>query len=546
MPGKYHLPLVRGLARELRFSPLKQRRLQISRLEHLIRDVGPGRKYPENFVVYRLTLFKPEPNGRSCDGEELKADLITLLDHLSGTLDVRVRKKQAAGLLTLDQIRNAYDVSAKALAEWRRQGLLTRRYVFPDGAQRSAADRAHAEAFVASLGQGPMYQIRVPNAKQAELILSEARALAKEGNVSMPEAVRRLAAKLDLPPRLVRHALRSHELAEPEDPLFPRSGVPLDAAKRRELLAAHQAGRAQAEIARAVGIGRRRVAAYLKTLRAEKLLHVDVEYRYDPLFDAPDADARILNDAALDHPGYKPKKAAEGVVPYFVDLSHLPPLAHDEETALFRKYNYIKYRFAGLRDSLRPSEGEDPKLLARLETLGAEASACRERLVEANLRLVVKLARQHAGRLVRIDALISEGNLTLLKAVEKFDFARGTRFSTYATWCVVKRFARVVPEENYAIQAFTMGADEIIEVQPDKSVSELERRENLAHIRSELGKALGSLTGREREILVRRFGLSGPPQTLEDIGKVLGITRERVRQLETRALRRAAALIQGG
>jgi len=251
-----------------------------------------------------------------------------------------------------------------------------------------------------------------------------------------------------------------------------------------------------------------------------------------------------MHNPALDYPAYKQKETPDGMPAYFADLSRRPPLKRDEEQALFRKYNYIKYRFARLRESLKPSEGDSPELLARLEGLATEASKCRARLIEANLRLVVKLARQHAGRIMGINDLISEGNLSLLKAAEKFDFTRGTRFSTYATWCVVKRFARVVPEQNYAIQPFVTGADEVIQVQPDKTVSELERKENLAHIRAELDKVMMHLTEREREILGRRFGLTGPPQTLEQIGEYLGITRERVRQLETRALRKAADLMQ--
>ncbi len=544
MARRYNLTLIRNLSRQLRLSPKTQRELQISRLEHLIRDLQPGRRYPENYVVYRLTLYNPPPSRKSVEGGELKADLINLLDGLSATLDIRATRKTAANVLTLDQIRDLYDISAKTLEEWRRSGLITRRYIFPDGVQRSAATRAHVETFVASIGQGPMYQIRVPNAKQRGLILGEAAALAKAGNVSLPEAVRRLAAKLDLPPRLVRHAIRTHEMADPDHLLFPSSVVPLDEAKRRKMLAAHQAGQEQREIARVLGLSRRLVASYLKKVRAEELLRHDVEYRYDPVFDGPDADDVVLNDPALDPPPAKPpREPPEGMPPYFADLSRLPLLAPGEEHALFRKYNYIKFTFARLRESLKPSEGDDPRLLARLETLADEASRCRARLVEANLRLVVKLARQHAGRIMAIDPLISEGNLSLLNAVEKFDFTRGTRFSTYATWCVVKRFARVVPEENYVIGTYRTGAEEVIEIQPDRSTSELEQKENLDHIRMQLSKVMEHLGDRERQILSLRFGLVGSPQTLEQVGAVLGITRERVRQLEMRALRKAADVL---
>lgn len=542
--SKYNLRLMRELARQLRLSPRQQRHQQMNRLEHFIQDARPGQEYPENFVVYRLTMYNPPPSNRSCEGGELKADLITLLDELSGTLDLRPPKKSASELLTLDQIKDLYDISRRTLAEWRRSGLITKRYVFPDGAQRSAAQKAHVDAFVASLGQGPMYRIRVPNETQRRLILAEARSLASSGKVSVAEAVRRLSARLKLPPRLIRHAIRSHEMDNPEDLLFPVSGVRLDAKKRKELLAAHQAGKAKAETAKALGLSRRLVASYLKKLRAEELLRTDMEYCYDPLFDTPDADKMILDDRALEHPAYKQKEEPQNAPAYFADLSHLPPLKGEEEKALFRKYNYIKYKFAEMQKSLKPSEGDSAELLARLEELAAEASKCRDRLVEANLRLVVKLARHHSGPLVGINDLISEGNLSLLRAVEKFDFTRGTRFSTYATWCVVKRLARVVPEENYIIHAFATGAEQVLEVQPDKTVSELERKENLAHIRSQLDNVMEHLTGREREILSRRFGLSGAPQTLEEIGDLLGITRERVRQLETRALHKAADIIR--
>jgi RNA polymerase sigma factor (sigma-70 family) len=541
----YRLRLVQDLANTLWRSPRAQRERQINRLEHLIHDVQPGKEYPWNFVVYRLTLYNPPPDDESVEGGELKADLIHLLDELSASLDLQVSADAAEDLLTLDQIRDVYDVSAKTLDEWRRNGLLTKRYTFPDGVERSAAPRAQVDAFIASLGQGPLYRIRVPNDRQRELILSEARGLSDAGNVSFPEAVRRLSDRIGFPPRLVRHALRSHEMAHPEDPLFEPSGVPLDAADRRELLAKHQAGTAAAEIARAVGISRRQVAGYLRTLRAEELLRSDIDYRYDPLFDAPDADEQILNAPELDHPAYREKNTPDRMPAYFADLSHRPLLKKKEETALFRKYNYIKYKFARLRESLKPSQGEDPKLLARLEDLAAQANECRARLVESNLRLVVKLARQHSGPVADIHDLISEGNFVLLRAVDKFDFARGTRFSTYATWCVVKRFARVVPEENYRIQTYVSGIDEILEVQPDKSTSELERKENLEHIRSQLDKVMEHLTERERVILSRRFGLTGArPETLEQIGEVLGITRERVRQLESRALRKAAEQLQ--
>lgn len=541
--AKYKLTLIKDLANALRLSPLTQRELQISRLEHLIKDIEVGKKYPNNFVTYRLTLYNPPPNELMADGSDLHADLLGLLDEISGTMELQA-KDSPDELLTLDQIKDSYDISAKTLAEWREQGLMTKRYVFADGIQCSAASRAHVESFVASLGQGPIYQIRTPNDKQAGLILAEAKSLATDANVSMPEAIQRISKKLDLPARLVRHAVRNYDLQHPEHTLFPQSSVPLDAVKRRTILAAHEAGQAEESLAAEIGVSRAQILKYLVAIRAEEILSTEIEYRYDPAFDDENPEEKIMNSAALVPPEVHPHKVPNSMPAYFADLSKIPVMGHDEEQALFRKYNYIKYRFFKMRESLKPSQGDSPELLAKLEELAKQAADARKRLVEANLRLVVKLARQHAGKIVGINDLISEGNLSLLKAIEKFDFTRGTRFSTYATWCVMKRFARVVPEENYLIETFATGSDEVIEIQPDKITSQLEQAENLAHLRAEIAKVLLQLDGRERDILSRRFGLAGQPQTLEEIGALLGITRERVRQIETRALKRAADLLK--
>ena len=132
--------------------------------------------------------------------------------------------------------------------------------------------------------------------------------------------------------------------------------------------------------------------------------------------------------------------------------------------------------------------------------------------------------------------LISDGNMSLIRAVEKFDASRGFKFSTYASWAIMKNFSRSIPEERYHRDRFVTGHDTIFEAAPDDRgdvhEQESEQRRNQEIVRGMLDR----LNDRERRILIGRYGIGGTgPQTLEQIGRELHVTKERVRQLESRA-----------
>jgi RNA polymerase primary sigma factor len=232
--------------------------------------------------------------------------------------------------------------------------------------------------------------------------------------------------------------------------------------------------------------------------------------------------------------------------------------------------------------------------LARRKDLGDEAA--KQRLIEANLRLVMSITRHYAKASVPLLDLIQEGNLGLIRAVEKFDYQLGFKLSTYATWWIRQAISRALAEQGRTIRLPVHVADQVRRVTrarrllaqklnrhptleevaaesgfPPHRVRELleliedpisletpvgdgESRygdlirdtmaaepeaETADRLRStELTAALRGLDPRMRHVLAHRFGLGGvQPQTLEEIGTDLGITRERVRQLETRALR---------
>ena len=197
--------------------------------------------------------------------------------------------------------------------------------------------------------------------------------------------------------------------------------------------------------------------------------------------------------------------------------------------------NFLKSRAARLRADLDPAKAKTAEL-DEIERLQEEALAVKNQIIRANLRLVVSIAKRHVGPSNNFFELVSDGNMSLIRAVEKFDFSRGNKFSTYASWAIMKNFARTIPEENYRRDRFVTGHEEMFEAAADNRTDEHEYESALKRMQEAIKGMLGKLDDRERRIIISRYGLGGvSEQTLEQLGRELGITKERVRQIESRA-----------
>ena len=290
---------------------------------------------------------------------------------------------------------------------------------------------------------------------------------------------------------------------------------------------------------------------------------------------------------------------------YLKEIGKVPLLSADEEIELaqnmedgaiaIEKINVLKGRLDGASEEEKAEIKEEIKTLQRDVDKGADA---KKRLAEANLRLVVSIAKRYVGRGMLFLDLIQEGNLGLIKAVEKFDYKKGYKFSTYATWWIRQAITRAIADQARTIRIpvhmvetinklirvsrqllqelgrepspeeiakeMSMPVERVREIlkisqepvsletpigeEEDSHLGDFIKDDNVpvpadaaafTLLKEQLEEVLGTLTEREQKVLTLRFGLEdGRARTLEEVGKEFNVTRERIRQIEAKALRK--------
>ena len=290
---------------------------------------------------------------------------------------------------------------------------------------------------------------------------------------------------------------------------------------------------------------------------------------------------------------------------YLKEIGKVPLLSADEEIELaqnmedgavaIEKINVLKGRLDGASEEEKAEIKEEIKTLQKDVDKGADA---KKRLAEANLRLVVSIAKRYVGRGMLFLDLIQEGNLGLIKAVEKFDYKKGYKFSTYATWWIRQAITRAIADQARTIRIpvhmvetinklirvsrqllqelgrepspeeiakeMNMPVERVREIlkisqepvsletpigeEEDSHLGDFIQDDNVpvpadaaafTLLKEQLEEVLGTLTEREQKVLTLRFGLEdGRARTLEEVGKEFNVTRERIRQIEAKALRK--------
>jgi RNA polymerase primary sigma factor len=273
--------------------------------------------------------------------------------------------------------------------------------------------------------------------------------------------------------------------------------------------------------------------------RARRILGWKLDFVPDPCFDDDAAVDEILGPApGLSEMGsLRQGRAPEGMPPDLARLCDTPLLTPAQEAHLFRKMNYVKHRAARLRNRLDPACA-DPADLQQIERLRDEVLALKNWIIAANLRLVVSIVKRYAGPSDDFFELLSDGNMALIRAVERFDHTRGFKFSTYASWAIMRDLGRKMSQrrrDGSPSRPLNAHEETLAEIRDPRS-DEREQQSARKNVEAVVTRILGCLSDREQRILVKRYGLDGAgAKTLEQIGRELRVTKERVRQIEVRA-----------
>lgn len=537
---RYKNPAMKQLAdQQVRYAPQPVRLEQMQRAEELIDELQPTGTYWYEDLCQKLTNYRPNryPN-LTLNGNEAVHDLHRFVEDLSDSANLTFDMVNEP-VLSLEDVSERYHVSTKTVTRWRQRGLVARRFRVGSRKQIGFLESS-VRRFVLrhreEVARGSRFSQLTDEEKLR--ILNWARRLAKWG-ANPTQVVHRVARKFKRAPETIRYTLRQYDKHNPENAVFPNATDPLSNEEKREL---YRLSRLNVSIDKLVAKFRRtRSSIYriISEMRANNLIDQPIEFMDHESFRQPNADELILGPPpAREEPDEHHTQPA-GLPAYLESLYQLPLLTREEEGYYFRKMNYLKFKAEELRKTLNPQR---PKAAAmrEVERLLEESLTVKNFLIRSNLRLVVSIAKKHMRPNANFFEMVSDGNMSLLRAIEKFDFSRGNKFSTYASWAIMKNFARTIPAEHTLLDRFKTGSDEVFQFSSDNRGDQFQaERENQTQ-HDILMRILDRLDPREREILLLRFGLrSGDePKTLEEVGHRFGVTKERARQLEARGLKK--------
>jgi RNA polymerase primary sigma factor len=311
----------------------------------------------------------------------------------------------------------------------------------------------------------------------------------------------------------------------------------LTAADKQKLFELSRSGVSAVELAELYGKSKTMIHSVLMEVQIAWLQSADVAYIDSEEFHVAGA-AKIEQESPPEPSSTAAApKLPVGLPSYLMELYGVPLLNKAQEQYYFRLMNYLKFRYSQLREKLDPKRPRR-RLASELESLLERITSIKTLLIRSNLRLVVSIAKRHLKPTSNFFELVSDGNISLMKAVEKFDYSRGFKFSTYASWAIMKNFARSVPADVTRRERFRTGCEEAFLNSSDSRSTALSEERTNREQRQVILEMMKELDGREQTVISRRFGLEpvSQPETLEQVGQRLGVTKERIRQIEVRCL----------
>lgn len=539
----YKLPRIAELAHQLRLSPARLRLQQVLAADRLLTLIDPVQNYPYSWVCWHITGYRApigEVDPANLRGEALLHDLLLLCTDITRRSPI----PQAAlpwPVWTLQDLAERLNVSTKTISRWRDAGLPAWHTIGTDGAVRLTVPENGLRRFTVANLDVVMRSRRFSQLtdKQRAKVLERARHLRASGCGSVSRICSMIATELGRSVETIRYTLLRN------DPSFATTTrsepVEISADEHAVIFQCWQSGDTVEALAQRFDRTERTIRRICLNEQRRRLLARKVEFIYSPEFDLPDAESRILaDDEPLETPAAKP--AAKAADPrHVVTVGSEAPLPPSAEVAAFRRYNYCKFRLSGLLQRLR--KGPSAELVEQASVWAQRTEEMRARLVESNMRLVIAVARRHQRYVPNLDEVVSEGNMVLLRAIEKFDYTRGFKFSTYAVWGLMRHFARLMPLWQQNRVRLQTGRDAILQQAstPEKVAASLDQEIVGGLVR----QLLDNLSRRERKIIQWHYGMGdgAEPRSLTDIAQRLGLSKERIRQIEAKGLAKLKAML---
>lgn len=524
-------PVLRDFFDQLRFAPTPQKKKQLAASEHLLMILDAERQYPFDFIVYRITGYRPpeKPEQYLISGRDLMPDLRVWIARLSAELQLDA-SEQDETIFTVEQLAARFAVSTKTIRRWQKRGLTGKIYIFEDGRKRIGFTQSTVELFTKDHGKlvHQAGQFTLLTAQEKEQIGTLAQELMGKKNYrTQNELVLEIALQVGRSRQTVRAVLDelSHRRTAPA--AMPHSRGRMSSKEAVKLYKMSQQNVSVKRLMELFGRSRSSIYRIINQQRAKELFSQKIEFVPSEAFLNPDAEQTILS------------VPLEKLLPEKSDRSAL--LSRQQETEMFRRYNYLKFMACQQRDRIKRGQPRSDRL-NHIETLLKQAEAVKKAIIETNMALVVSIAGKHLAAGGQMSELVSEGSVALMAAVEKFDYARGYRFSTYASWAIVKGFARLIPTE--AKRPDRAGGADFTNLPVNLRLEQLPDIMAVEQAHQDLQTIIkNNLDEREQYIILNHYALAPEiirkkPKTLKQIGDALDLSKERVRQIELQALQK--------
>ena len=541
-------PHIAQLQMQLRFTSPAKRKEFLKATEGLLDIVRPDQQYPFEFICFKITGYNPKGLPKELiDGQTLIDDLQLFLLKLSAQVTDKLEEHDDE-ILTIDQAAQKLNISIRTISRWRRRGLIARKFTFPDGLKKLALTSSALAKFVEAnpdlANQAASFK-RISK-EETQKIIDTAIDLGTNHGYSRQRAIEKIAKDFKRSNEAIRITIKDFQLKNPRKKFFSNFIKPLDPHQVAEVYKMYTQGVDAPQIAKKFKRSRGTIYRIIRRKRAKELLKFNTDYIANPEFVAEDAEIKILGRtlAKMNKPSTVKNNldpSSSSLSKYLSNVKSLPRLTRNREVQLFKKYNFLKYQADELKKQLH-SPNISGRIVSMLDKCILHIEQIKYNIIEANLHLVVSIAGKHSTSGTNLQDLISEGNYALMRAVDGFDYSRGFRFATYASWIIAKDFARNVPADR--MRKDRAGGDSLENIQRDLRVVEAVDFGAIERARHSLVQVIKEeLSDREQYVILNHYGLLGTgvrkeTKTLQQIGKALNLTGERIRQIELTALQK--------